>query len=241
MTYPSITLTGNIFTFDTLEKIANFEEVRQAPADYGMTSRDELRDQILFEWSIFKERCKNFNTKLEKTEADKITGLTRKQVVEPLLNALGYELKYDNTAEIIEERSYILTHRAVNLDALPLTIIGAHQSLDKKGENMRCSPHALVQEYLNYTEHIYAIISDGKHLRVLRDSSILTKLSYLEFNLEKMVEDDLYADFALMYLVIHSSRMPATMGADSALETYHQNGLESGSRIRENLSIAVES
>jgi hypothetical protein len=240
MTYPSITLTGNIFTFDTLEKIANFDEAKQAPADYGMSSRDELRDQILFEWAIFKERYKNFSSKLEKTEAEKITGLTRKQVVEPLLNALGYQLKYDNSAELIEERSYVLSHRAVNLDGMPFTIIGAHQSLDKKGENMRCSPHALVQEYLNYTEHIYAIISDGKHLRVLRDSSILTKLSYLEFNLDKMVEDDLFADFALMYLIIHSSRMPATMGAESALETYHQNGLESGSRIRENLSIAVE-
>ena len=242
MNYPSITLTGPIFTFDTLEKIAIFDECNQTAQEYGTSSKDELRDDILFKWAQFRELYKRFNEKIEKaTEDNKKTTITRKDLLIPLLQFLGYEVKYDASNEIIDDRSYNINHRASNLDNFPLYIIGAHQSLDKKEDGKRNSPHALVQEYLNHTEHLYSIISNGKQLRVLRDSSILTKLSYLEFNLERMVEEELYADFVLMYLLLHHTRMPQTIGAQSSIiEQYHDHGLESGSRIRERLSIAVE-
>jgi hypothetical protein len=242
MTFPSITLTGSIFTFDTLEKIASFEEVKQSPADYGFSSRDELRDQILFEWGSFKDRYRNFGNKIQDLSDDKKKAFTADKLIKPLLNDLAeYDLVKNKEVEIINDREYLINHRASALDGLPVIIIGGHQSLDKKEDKMRSSSHALMQEYLNHTDHLYGIVTNGIQLRILRDSSILTKLSYLEFNLEKMVEDDLYADFALLYLLIHRSRMPQEMGAESSyIETYHLNGLESGSRIREKLSIAVE-
>jgi tetratricopeptide (TPR) repeat protein len=51
-----------------------------------------------------------------------------------------------------------------------------------------------------------------------------------------------YADFAIMYRLLHSSRMPVKYdaGDDSLIENFHQDSLDSGSRIREGLSEAIE-
>jgi hypothetical protein len=70
------------------------------------------------------------------------------------------------------------------------------------------SPHALVQEYLNLTEHLYAMVTNGQQLRLLRDSSRLIKLSFLEFDLRRVFEEEFFPDFALLYRLLHVSRMP---------------------------------
>jgi hypothetical protein len=121
---------------------------------------------------------------------------------------------------------------------------GYHESLDKRPENkqLRVSPHAMLQEYLNYSEHLYGMVTNGRQLRLLRDASRITRLSYVEFNLEKMMEEDLYSDFVILYRVLHASRMPKKVdaGAESIMEKYHQEGLEAGSTIRNKLGEAVK-
>jgi len=106
----------------------------------------------------------------------------------------------------------------------------------------RMSPHALVQEYINLTEHLYAVVTNGRQLRLLRDSSRLIKLSYLEFDLERIFVEGLFADFRVLFRLLHASRMPVTRAAasESIIERYHQDALEQGARIREGLSSAVE-
>ena len=104
------------------------------------------------------------------------------------------------------------------------------------------SPHALVQEYLNLTEHLYAIVTNGFLFRLLRDSTRLVKLSYLEINLEQIMEEGIFSDFAAFYRILHATRMPVNQEtvAESLIESYHQDALESGARIRDRLSSAVE-
>ena len=99
-----------------------------------------------------------------------------------------------------------------------------------------------MQEYLNYSEHLYGLVTNGKLLRLLRDASRLTRLSYLEFNLEKIMEEDLYSDFVILYRLLHVSRMPQQMDgrAESIIEKYHQEGLEAGATIRSKLGDAVK-
>jgi hypothetical protein len=104
------------------------------------------------------------------------------------------------------------------------------------------SAHALVQEYLNLHDELYGIVTNGRILRLLRDSSRLIKLSYLEFDLDRIFGDGLFADFAILYRLLHVSRLPASSeaAAESLIERYHQDSLDSGARIREGLSKAVE-
>jgi type I restriction-modification system DNA methylase subunit len=89
---------------------------------------------------------------------------------------------------------------------------------------------------------MYGLVSNGRFLRLLRDATRLSKLSYLEFDLQQIMEEGLYAEFALLYRLLHVSRVPEKQdsGAESCLEFYHQEALASGSRIRERLSLAVE-
>jgi hypothetical protein len=79
-------------------------------------------------------------------------------------------------------------------------------------------------------------------LRLLRDSSRLIKLTYLEFDLDRIFTDGLFADFAVLYRLLHATRLPVShdAAADRLIERYHQDSLDSGARIREGLSRAVE-
>jgi type I restriction-modification system DNA methylase subunit len=100
----------------------------------------------------------------------------------------------------------------------------------------------MVQEYLNLQDELYGLVSNGRVVRLLRDSSRLVKLTYLEFDLDRIFTDGLFADFAVFYRLLHASRLPQTVDAASTcwLERYHQDSLDSGGRIREGLSRAVE-
>lgn len=244
MNYSAISIQGNIFTSEILEKI-RIEDTRfQAAKDFNLNQGDSVRDEINLAWTLAISHWNAFKQKRENLlETDTGTTETRRYWMLPLLQILGYDVSQSN-AEIVNDKSYAVSHRANNKDGFPIHIVGIQQSLDKKADigGARLSPHALIQEYLNNTEHLYGFTTNGAMLRVLRDATRLSRLSYIEFNLEQMMEEGLYVEFALLYRILHSSRIANKKeeNAESILEWYHQEALSSGSRIRERLSQAVE-
>jgi hypothetical protein len=244
MKYSTIRIEGSILSADILDKIEQGDIGGQSPKDFGFDTHIKVKDEIAKAWADAHALWQIFKHQREKApEGSFGTTETRKYWILPLMGFLGYDLDLSK-AEIVNDKSYALSHRSSNLDRFPIHIMGFNDSLDKKRTDSgpRMSPHALVQEYLNLTEHLYAIVTNGIHMRLLRDSSRLIKLSFIEFDLESMMEDDHYADFAIMYRLLHSSRMPVKYdaGDDSLIEKFHQDSLDSGSRIREGLSEAVE-
>jgi hypothetical protein len=244
MTFTSILIQGNILSTEVLDKIRT-EDIRfQIPKDFRLAPNTTVRDEISIAWSLATSHWEVFKKKREQfAETDSGTTETRKYWMLPLMGLLGYELG-SAAAEQINGKSYAISHRATNLDNFPVHIIGVQQSLDKRADTggPRLSPHALAQEYLNNQEHLYALVSNGKFLRLLRDATRLSRLSYLEFNLEQIMEEQLYTEFALLFRLLHASRMPQQMdaGPNSYLEYYHLEALAHGGRIREKLSLAVE-
>lgn len=243
MKLTTINIQGNIFTSEILEKIRQDDIRFQTPADFGLKPNELVRDEIANAWSLVNTYWQIFKQKratLSATESG--TSETRKHWILPLLAQLGYEVNIAS-AEMVNDKSYAISHRAHNKDSFPIHIVGSEQSLDKKAEHgVRLSPHALVQEYINGTDHIYGFVTNGLQFRVLRDATRLSRLSYLEFNLEQMIEEGHYAEFALFYRLLHASRINDKKedGKDSKLEFYHNEALASGSRIRARLSQAVE-
>jgi hypothetical protein len=244
MNYSAINIQGNIISSEILEKIRT-EDIRfQKPSDFNLPPNTNVRDEINLAWSLAVSNWNVFKAKRDALkDSDSGTSETRKYWMLPLLGILGYETTTAN-AEIINDKSYAISHRATNKDGFPIHIIGINQSMDKRPETggTRLSPHALAQEYINNVEHLYAFVSNGSHLRLVRDATRLSRLSYLEFNLEQIMDEGLYVEFALLYRALHTSRMPISQdqGADSILEFYHQEAIASGTRIRERLSTAVE-
>ncbi|NTV05709.1 MAG: N-6 DNA methylase [Chlorobiaceae bacterium] len=246
MDFSSITIQGNIISTGILGRIREDEEKFQTPADFGLDRRDSVRDEIGMAWNAAKAHYTAFSIRAARLrENDSGTSETRNSWMIPLLRILGYDVeKAQAYVHPDTQKSYAISHQASNLDGFPIHIMGLNDDLDRRRESSgpRLGPHALVQEYLNNTEHTYALVTNGRYLRLLRDATRLVRLSYIEFNLEKMMDEELYADFALLFRVLHATRMPKSPDSveDSPIEYYHQESLASGTRIREKLSKAVE-
>lgn len=244
MAYSSILIQGNIISSELLDKIRGEEIKYQTPADFGLEKKIQLRDEIGVAWAAARGHWTAFKVRRDRLQdTDSGTSETRNSWMLPLLRELGYELETSRAETLPNGKSYNISHRDARRVNLPIHITGVNDSLDRKREGVsRLSPHALVQEYLNQTEHVYGLVSNGRQLRLLRDATRLVRLSYLEFNLEKIMEEELYNEFAVLYRLLHASRMPAKPDeADASfIEFYHQESLASGNRIREKLSVAVE-
>lgn len=245
MSFSSINIQGNIISSEILDKIRSEDKFKfQTPEAFGLARTASLRDEIGMAWSIMRTHWQAYKKRLETLpQGDTGTSLTRERLIIPLLIELGYQVGLQR-AQLINGKSYSISHGATNKDDFPIHIMGYNDNLDKRREtgNQKVSPHALVQEYLNNTEHLYALVTNGKQLRLLRDATRLVRMSYLEFDLERMFEEELYADFSLLFRVLHASRMPEKIdaGAESVIEYYHQESMASGTRIRTKLSEAVE-
>ncbi|MDP2792475.1 MAG: hypothetical protein Q8O25_00075 [Sulfurisoma sp.] len=248
MIYPSIRIEGAILSPDILDHLD--DAAGQRPADFSLETGTKVKDEIARAWADAQDYWRIFQRKLETLRPESpATTETRQQWVTPLLGLLGYQLDYQAKGVELNGKTYAISHRLAHRGNTPIHIIGAREAagLDKKPERThigapRMSAHALVQEYLNLHDELYGIVTNGRILRLLRDSSRLIKLSYLEFDLDRIFGDGLFADFAILYRLLHVSRLPATSeaAAESLIEHYHQDSLDSGARIREGLSKAVE-
>lgn len=241
MNYPSIHIQGSIISGELIALIRADQLKYQTGKDFGYDTNQQLKDEIGLAWADCKNQYTIFKSKLSRLKDDEgATSITRTFWLDPFLANLGYTLDNKNTSEIHNGKSYAINRRDSERDGFPIYLGGWNDSLDRKPDNgmLRMSPHALVQEYLNVAEHLYAIISNGKLLRLLRDATRLTRTSCLEFNLEKIFEEDLFADFSVLYRLLHVSRVPKNKEAapESIIEHYHIESLASGSRIREKLS-----
>ena len=244
MNYPSIRIEGAILSPDILEGIE--EERGQRPIDFNLDSSAKVKDEIARAWADAQDYWRIFQRKLETLKADSpATSETRQLWMAPLLGLLGYQLEYQPKGAELNGKIYNISHRAANRAQAPMQIVGYREpaGLDRKPErsNLRMSAHAVVQEFLNLNEQLYGLVTNGRVLRLLRDSSRLIKLSYLEFDLDRIFTDALFADFAILYRLLHATRLPATIDttAESLIEGYHQKTIEQGTRIREGLREAV--
>jgi hypothetical protein len=163
----------------------------------------------------------------------------REQWLLPLFRELGYgRLTYRQAAEEIEGRHYRISHRAGEWDgAPPIHTIAPLQNGDgvkspldhaarADGAGPKRSPHGLLQEFLNQTEHLWGTVTDGRTLRLLRDNASLSRAAYVEVDLEAMFREGVYSDFVLLYLLLHRSRLPreGQPPAEAWLEIWRREG-----------------
>ncbi len=266
MPYTTITTEGGLIPADILDAIAREEIIGQRPEDFGLERSRNLSDRISAAWQAARGQWALFQSYLaDLGPRETATTETREHWVIPLLRALGYQPTRNRAAYVVEGRTYAISHRAdEGDDAPPLHIESIRNSLDARPPSgrPRLSPHALVQEYLNATEQLWGIVTNGERLRLLRDSARFTRPAYVEFDLRAMFEGEKFSEFAILYRLLHRSRLPdsspqrhrgteertedARLSAaivrpeDCLLERYYQLALESGGRVREGLRDGVE-
>jgi len=244
--FPAIRIEGGLFAPDLLDQLLAEELPGQKLRDFGLDGRRGLTDEIAAIFADAQKLWQVFNHRLERLpESDPGTTVTRDGWVIPFLGLLGYELRYNRRAYEIGGLTFAISHRAGEPeDAPPVHIVGVRQDLGRRPESgrPRLAPHALVQEYLNRSDALWGLVTNGKVLRLLRDSTYIRRQSYVEFDLEAIFEQRLFQDFAALYRLLHRTRLPEA-GADAhrcLLEQYYQHSVEQGGRVRDRLRDGVE-
>ncbi|MBF6446212.1 N-6 DNA methylase [Nocardia elegans] len=207
--------------------------------DYHLAAGESVRDAANRVWAYLRGVWAGYREALAKLpESDPATSLTRERFSLVLLDQLGYG-RVPRTPKgglVADGETYPISHVWQNV---PIHLLGARVSLDTRTKGLPgaagASPQAMVQDALNRSEdHLWAIVSNGVLLRLLRDSTSLVGAAYVEFDLEAIFDGDLFADFLLLYTLCHVSRVevrdPEVGPASCRLEQWRTEALESGSR-----------
>lgn len=247
--FTTVRTEGGLLPPDLLARIAAGDRDLGGvdPTDYGLSANDRLGDAASRAWNRAKAYWQSFSAMRESLRAEE-SGVTetREQWVFPLLRELGFDRpEFRAAAEELGGRRYPIQHRS---GPVPLHIVSFRQSdLDRSVATgvgqPRVSPHALVQEYLNRSDDsLYGIVTNGLNLRLLHDNQSMSRLAYLDFDLEGMLEGGVYADFVLLFLTLHRSRLPSTSvnASDCWLEKWREKAETQGTRALGELRTGIE-
>lgn len=250
MDYTSIHIYGHLLSDDILHEIETDSSMpgnreQDFNLDVPLSAKiDNAWSSLRNDWKLFSER-----NPLRDPYGTKAV----RRLMERFFSSLDYQLDYQPTQIEAGERKFDIPYICPELRQMPIIIVGDKtgdvelDTLDKctldlrvKGERRQKSPHATMLDYLNNTEHIYGIITNGQVLRMIRNTGQLVKLTYIEFDLRRMVEEDHYAEFCLLFRLMHTSRFSHSGDDACIMEQWFNRSIESGNRIRAGLSDAVQ-
>lgn len=261
---PALRLEGSLFLPDILEKAALAQGRLQTEADYGLPKGLKLRDEASRAFQIASAQWRTFAALLERADFNPQPAAVQ-FVTELLRDALAYPAVAAVSGVPVGDRIYPITHMAHAAPAAqaagakPVAIVVAPHNLGLDDPDPRFavqgsgakrkSPFQLAQEFLNASpEHEWALVSNGRSLRLLRDASTLTRPSYLEVDLQDLLAGQRFVEFRSVWNLLHASRAGlldiATADAAKATPpvawaTWQQAGQEEGTRVREGLRRGV--
>ena len=245
MSYPTITIEGGLFSPDLLERIASEGDsiYGQKPSDFGLAHTRSVMDQMHQAYSAARKYWDAFSARLDHSRVSPVT-LTRQDWATKFYELLDYpQLQYQQSGLEAGGTSFPISYLTGAWEsAAPIHIVGIDQDLDQRADRRR-TPHSLTQDYLNRSEALWGMVTNGAKLRLLRDSARLSKPTYLEFDIQAMMEGNAYGDFAALYRLLHATRLPQSGMAphECLLESYYNQGIEEGGRVREKLRDGVKS
>lgn len=221
--FRAVTVTGAVLPADTLSRIAALSLTGQAPDDYALTPGLTVNNAIARSWADLGEAWRRFHTQLAQTpDGDATTKLTRERWLLPLLAELGWGKVPTTTSGItLPPRTgdtapghYPISHHHTwppptgEPPGIAIHLLGAGIDLDRRTAGVTArAPHGMVQEFLNRTDrYLFGLLANGSTLRLLRDSSALTRQAQVDFDLRLIFTERLYDDFRLLWLTLHASR-----------------------------------
>jgi hypothetical protein len=214
---------GTVLTGEALVSAAELRMPGQTVSDYQLPPGMAVNAAIARAWDAMLAAHREWHKALEKLPPDDpATKITREKWLLPLLYELGWGRVETvsgglDVAPGLGETTaphFPISHRWSWPDAsaptawAPIHLLGAHVALDTKTPSVAArAPQSMVQDYLNReTRALWAIVSNGCQLRLLRDASALSRQSYVEFDLDEIFSNQLYSDFRLLFLSAHATR-----------------------------------
>ncbi|MQL61113.1 N-6 DNA methylase [Streptomyces vinaceus] len=251
--FTAVHTVGGLLPADMLVRISEGKDIPGSkPADYGMPSSRSVRDEAERSWEYLKPLWRDLRKHLpEDTEtgipAGDPTGRADSDWLAPLWRELGFGrltpvgpagIAADSDAEKKFPVSHRWGHALVHQTAW-------NAELDKRPAGAgTVPPQSMLQECLNRTEaHLWGVLTNGRQVRLLRDSSALATASYVEFDLEAIFDGELFSEFVLLYRLLHVSRFEVAEGAAASscwLDRWRTEAIASGTRALDQLRKGVQ-
>ncbi|MFF3589045.1 Eco57I restriction-modification methylase domain-containing protein [Streptomyces sp. NPDC002387] len=252
LAFTAVTTVGGLLPADMLLRIA---EARNLPgtksADYGLPASVPVRDEAERAWEYLKPLWRDLRAALPSDPAtgapaadptgragtDWLTQVFRKLDFGALTEVGAAGIAADSDPE----KRFPVSHR--HGPAL-IHQIPWNQELDKRPAVGQVPAQSMLQDCLNRTEaHLWAVLTNGRHLRLLRDSSSFATAAYVDFDLEAIFDGELFSEFVLLYCVLHASRFTVAEGAAASgcwLEKWRAEAVTSGARALDQLRLGVQ-
>lgn len=258
----SVEVRGGLWGSDLLALIASGDGglpkgTLDAPS-YGLPRRAETEQAARASWTLLTAAWDDFASAHEEqvaaagTEAYGSDDFTWSRWTRHLLAQLGYRPEQTAPGGIVvgeedeQVEAFPITH--LHEGQVVVHVLPAGTPLDVRTAGVhgaaRRSPHSMVQEYLNRTDdRLWAVVTNGLRLRVLRDNVALTRQAFLEFDVAAMLREGAYADFSLMWHAVHATRFTHaadTPAADCIAEVWQQHAVQAGVAALDDLRDGVE-
>ncbi|EOD67656.1 Eco57I restriction-modification methylase domain-containing protein [Amycolatopsis vancoresmycina] len=238
--FPSLRVAGGLLPADLFARTMDDASLAgRSPADYGLGARRTVREAAS---RAFEDLTKEWRA----LSRDKNRG-TRDWLRAVFGNdGLGYgpleELRGGLT---VGDKQFKVSHRWQHV---PVHWLPWGTDLDHRTKGVAgaadAAPQSMLQELLNRTDdHLYAMVSNGQRLRLLRDSRSLAGSAYVEFDLELIFDEGMFPDFLLLYRLLHATRFAVRAGESPSscwLETWRTTAIQQGERALERLRGGVE-
>ncbi|MFF4056007.1 Eco57I restriction-modification methylase domain-containing protein [Streptomyces sp. NPDC001668] len=251
--FTAVHTVGGLLPADMLVRISEGKDVPGSkPADYGLPSSRSVRDEAERSWEYLKPLWRELRKHLPEDRetgdpAADPTGRAGSDWLAPLWRELGFGPLTQVgpsgiTADSDAEKKFPVSHRWRHA-LIHQTAWNAN--LDKRpGGVGTVPPQSMLQECLNRTEaHLWGVLTNGRQVRLLRDSSALATASYVEFDLEAIFDGELFSEFVLLYRVLHVSRFEVAEDAPPSacrLEKWRTEAIASGTRALDQLRKGVQ-
>ena len=230
--WPSLSLEGNLIAPAMIAKIDQRAAPEQAPEDYSVRKGLTIREEISTAFRVGQSHFDAF-ARIEAPTQD----ATRRFVSSFFKETFGY----DDLAAAEAPIALIASGR------VPFVVVPTSETLDRRSPTLSVdrsrSPAFALQDYLNdKDEALWGIVTNGTHLRLMRDNASLTRPAYIEADLAQIFSNEDIASFAVLWLLIHRSRFgnegaPAT---DCPLERWRETGSKEGEVARDRLADQVQ-
>ena len=238
--FAAIRVVGDLMPDEYLRTITRRRALHQSAADYGLCKSRPLSEEQLRFW---KTAVTVYPTKWSRRAR-------RRTTESSIEHFLLYVLEFEDIERVpgkeLDGRNFALSHMACN-GAFPVLLVPPDCDLDRpearfSSNGTRMTPHRVVQEYLNADRWaLWGLVSNGSRLRILRDNPSLVRPAYLEADLAQIFSEDLYSEFAALWLATHASRFrPENQDPSSCIiESWRAEAQETGERAREQLRVGV--
>ncbi|WP_186228924.1 Eco57I restriction-modification methylase domain-containing protein [Burkholderia gladioli] len=248
LSYRAIRIEGGLIPADELTRLtllADPKDTEQTESHYRIAKGLKLRDEIARDFKIALNLWQDFQI-LRQRQDVRLHEVTVREWLIPLLrDVLHFHDVARHSPVEVAGHQYNIGY-AGSSGRVPLVLAGVDESLDTAadrfgetnpdtGKIRRRSPFMLTQEALNASDDsLWALVSNGLLLRILRDNPSLTRPAYIEVDLEAIFAEELLADFSAFWLLAHASRFgnAEALPTDCPWERWRDAGQQVGVTVR---------